>query len=94
MHESRPSAGIFWRFAMNEFWKDAALVALGSVLGAYAFGLGCGCLSRWRWNRQWRALAARNERDFCAGGHASRFLAETAQRRADQRAKNLQEAAR
>jgi len=77
---------------MTEFWKDAALVVLGSLLGAFAFGLGCGCLSRWRWNRQWRALAARNERDFCAGQHTSRFLAETAQRRADQRAKNLQEA--
>ena len=60
---------------MTEFWNSAALVALGSLLGAWAFGLGCGCLSRWRWNRQWRSLAARNERDFCSGGHASRFLA-------------------
>ena len=79
---------------MNEPWNSAVLVALGSLLGAYAFGVCCGCLGRWRWNRQWRALASRNERDFCAGQHTSRFLAETAQRRADQRAKNLQEAAR
>lgn len=77
---------------MNEPWNSAALVALGSVLGAYAFGLGCGCLSRWRWNRQWRALAERNERDFCSGGHASRFLAETAERRHAARAANLKEA--
>lgn len=55
MHLRRPSAGIFWRFAMNEFWNSAALVALGSVLGAWAFGVCCGCLGRWRWNRQWRA---------------------------------------
>ena len=79
---------------MNEFWKDAALVALGSVLGAYAFGLGCGCLSRWRWNRQWRSLSARNERDFCSGGHASRFLAGVAERRLAARAANLKEAAK
>ena len=79
---------------MNEPWNSAALVALGSLLGAWAFGLGCGCLTRWRWNRQWRALAARNERDFCSGGHASRFLAETAERRAAARAASLKEAAR
>jgi hypothetical protein len=79
---------------MNEPWNSAALVALGSLLGAWAFGLGCGCLSRWRWNRQWRALASRNERDFCGGGHASRFLAETAERRHAARAASLKEAAR
>jgi len=78
---------------MTEFWKDAALVVLGSLLGAYAFGLGCGCLGRWRWNRQWRALAARNERDFCAGQHTSRFLAMTAERRAAARAASLKGAA-
>ena len=79
---------------MTEFWNSAALVALGSLLGAWAFGLGCGCLTRWRWNRQWRSLAARNERDFCSGGHASRFLAETAERRHAARAASLKEAAR
>ena len=78
---------------MTEFWNSAALVALGSLLGAYAFGVCCGCLGRWRWNRQWRALAKRNERDFCAGGHASRFLAETAERRAAARAASLKGAA-
>ena len=77
---------------MNEFSNSAALVALGSLLGAYAFGVCCGCLGRWRWNREWRALAKRNERDFCAGGHASRFLAETAERRHAARAANLKEA--
>ena len=79
---------------MNEPWNSVGLIVLGSVLGAYAFGLGCGCLSRWRWNRQWRALAARNERDFCANQHTSRFLAETAERRLAARAANLKEAAR
>ena len=79
---------------MNEFWNSVGLIVLGSVLGAYAFGLGCGCLGRWRWNRQWRALAERNERDFCSNGHASRFLAETAERRLAARAANLKEAAR
>lgn len=79
---------------MTEFWNSAALVALGSLLGAWAFGLGCGCLTRWRWNREWRALAKRNERDFCAGGHASRFLAGVAERRLAARAANLKEAAK
>jgi len=78
---------------MTEFWNSVGLIVLGSVLGAYAFGVGCGCLSRWRWNRQWRALAARNERDFCAGGHASRFLAGVAERRAAARAASLKGAA-
>jgi len=78
---------------MNEFWKDAALVVLGSLLGAFAFGLCCGCLGRWRWNRQWRALAKRNERDFCAGQHTSRFLAGVAERRAAARAASLKGAA-
>ena len=79
---------------MTEPWNSAALVALGSLLGAYAFGACCGCLGRWRWNRQWRALAKRNERDFCQHGHTSRFLAETAERRAAARAASLKEAAR
>ena len=79
---------------MTEFWNSAALVALGSLLGAWAFGAGCGCLGRWRWNRQWRALAKRNERDFCVGQHTSRFLAMTAERRAAARAASLKEAAR
>jgi len=78
---------------MTEFWNSAALVVLGALIGAWAFGVCCGCLSRWRWNRQWRALAARNERDFCAGGHASRFLAGVAERRAAARAASLKEAA-
>jgi len=78
---------------MIEPWNSAGLIVLGSLLGAYAFGVCCGCLSRWRWNRQWRALASRNERDFCAGQHTSRFLAETAQRRAAARAASLKEAA-
>lgn len=79
---------------MTEPWNSAGLIVLGSVLGAWAFGLGCGCLSRWRWNRQWRSLAARNERDFCSGGHASRFLAGVAERRLAARAASLKEAAR
>ena len=33
MHLRRPSAGIFWRFAMNEFWNSAALVVLGALIG-------------------------------------------------------------
>ena len=79
---------------MTEPWNSAALVALGSLLGAYAFGACCGCRGGWRWNRQWRALAKRNERDFCQHGHTSRFLAETAERRAAARAASLKEAAR
>ena len=79
---------------MNEPWNSAALVALGSLLGAWAFGVCCGCLGRWRWNREWRALAKRNERDFCAGGHASRFLAGVAERRLAARAASLKEAAK
>ena len=56
MHESRPSAGIFnWRFAMTEFWNSAALVVLGALIGAWAFGVCCGCLSRVSKCASWRA---------------------------------------
>ena len=79
---------------MTEPWNSAGLIVLGSLLGAWAFGLGCGCLSRWRWNWQWRSLASRNERDFCAGQHTSRFLAMTAERRHAARAASLKEAAK
>lgn len=79
---------------LPEPWNSLALVLLGSVLGAWAFGAWCGCLCRLRWRRSWRAIEARQGRDFCEAGHTARFLAEAARRQAEAKAAKLQEAAK
>jgi len=43
-----------------EPFNSLALVVLGSVLGALASGMWCGCLPRWRWRRS-QSHAARSE---------------------------------
>jgi hypothetical protein len=79
---------------MCEPWNSLALVLVGSVLGAWAFGAWCGCVCRLRWKRSWRGLAQRNGRAFYEGGHTARFLAEAAHRRSEEKAARLKEVAK
>jgi len=74
---------------MSEVLNCILLVLAGALLGAVATGFWCGCLPRWRWRRQWRRLTERNGRDFTECGHTARFLAQSAQLRTEQRARQL-----
>jgi len=73
---------------MSEPLNCILLVLAGAFLGAVAAGCWW-CIPRWRWRRQWRALAERNGRDFTECGHTARFLAQSAQLRTEQRARQL-----
>jgi len=74
---------------MSEPLNSVALVLAGALFGAVATNFWCGCLPRWRWRRQWRALAERQGRDFSEQGHVARFIARCVAARADQRARDL-----
>jgi hypothetical protein len=83
---------------LPEAWNSMALVLIGSVLGALASGVWCGCLPRWRWLRSWSALVARNGGAFSdesrPGSHTARFIAESARREAQAKADRLKEVSR
>jgi len=74
---------------MPEPFNSLALVLLGALAGAWAFGCSCGCLGRWQRRRHWRALAGRQAAEFSESGHTARFLAQAAQARSDARARDL-----
>lgn len=49
---------------LPEPWDSVAKVLVGALLCAWAAGSWCGCLGRWRWRKQWRAIMERQERDL------------------------------
>ena len=74
---------------LPEPFNSLALVLLGALAGAWAFGCSCGCLGRWQRRRHWRALAGRQAAEFSETGSAARFLAHSAQIRSERRAREL-----
>jgi len=74
---------------MSEPLNCILLVLAGALFGALAAGCWCGCIPRWRWRRQWRALAERQGRDFSEQGHVARFIAQQVAARNDARAREL-----
>lgn len=74
---------------VHEPWFLIVAVVISFLVGACSFVSSCGCVRRWRWRRQWRALTARNAREFVESGHSARFFATQAALRNEARAKAL-----
>lgn len=74
---------------LPEPFNSLALVLLGALAGAWAFGCSCGCLGRWQRRRRWRALANRQSAEFSETSIDARYLAKLAANTSERRAREL-----